>query len=247
MIRDHELAAAVPARGRAGEVPAGCVPWTARIVKGRPGPAHAPGRPRLRRPRVHRVAVHGRRLAAGPADRRAAGEPRHRGQAPGAGTGALVRDAAADPLNWSPSLRRQVDPGASRRGRASRRAARRPGRASPGWSAAGRTTSRPPWSDGAGPRGERSPGTAPSAGVDAPVLPQLVTGATTAIRTRPSRRPWAPAGASYVRGALCSSTTTSISNACTGNAPPRTVEAHIHVGAEDPEANLVERHARSPG
>ncbi|CAA9331465.1 MAG: hypothetical protein AVDCRST_MAG72-361, partial [uncultured Nocardioidaceae bacterium] len=49
--------------------------------QGRARRADGPARRPLRRPGGDRVAVHPRRVAAGPADRRAAGEPRGGGQA----------------------------------------------------------------------------------------------------------------------------------------------------------------------
>ena len=87
MIRDHELAAAVPAPGAGQQVPADFI-QDGLVGQGPARAADDPARRRVRRPRVHRLALH-RRRPARPPDRRAAGEPRLRGQAPGAGDGDL--------------------------------------------------------------------------------------------------------------------------------------------------------------
>ncbi len=104
MIRDHELAAAVPVARRRAAGPR-------RLHPGRPrrqGPARpaddAPRRP-LHRPRDHRLAVHRRRLP-GPPDRRPAGEPRRRGQAPRPGDGALAEPRQRDPSDGESSEQR---------------------------------------------------------------------------------------------------------------------------------------------
>ena len=88
MIRDHELAAAVPAPGAGPQVPAAFL-QDGLVVKGLPGLLTVLHDGGLRRPGVHRLVVH-RRRPARPPDRRAAGEPRRRGQAAGAGDGVLT-------------------------------------------------------------------------------------------------------------------------------------------------------------
>ena len=67
MIREHELAQAVSAPGAGPRVPADFI-QDGLVVKGLLGTADAAPRPQVRRPRVHRVALHRRRPPGRPID-----------------------------------------------------------------------------------------------------------------------------------------------------------------------------------
>ena len=125
MIRDHELAAAVPTPGAGPQVPADFI-QDGLVVKGLPGLLTVLHDGGLRRPREHRVALH-RRRPARPPDRRAAREPRRRGQAPRPGDGAL--STWPDRLHLARVLVAASSPPSSSGGR--RSTARRPSRRRP--------------------------------------------------------------------------------------------------------------------
>ncbi len=94
MIRDHELAAAVPRPGAGPQVPAGFIE-DGLPVKGLAGLLTVLHDGGYDDREVHRLAPP-RPRPAGPADRRPAREPRVRGQAPGPGDGAL-----GAPVTWN--------------------------------------------------------------------------------------------------------------------------------------------------
>ena len=87
LIREHQLAGAVPVPGAGQQIPAELI-MDGEIVKGVPGVC---------------TVLHD--TAAGPADRRAAGEPRLRGQASRPVDGLLNRDRSRGFRPLSPTLR----------------------------------------------------------------------------------------------------------------------------------------------
>ena len=89
LIREHQLAAVVPVAGEGQKVPAALI-HDGVVVKGVPGVLtvlHDGGYDDTARPHL---AVHPRRHAAGASHRRAAGEPRRRGEATRPGDGLLA-------------------------------------------------------------------------------------------------------------------------------------------------------------
>ena len=108
LIREHQLAAAVPAPGAGQQVPAELV-MDGEIVKGVPGLLTLFSDGGWDDREMLDLAVHPGRLPPGPPDRRPAREPRLRGQAAGAGAGAVatgrrfhgpVKPRAAQTARW---------------------------------------------------------------------------------------------------------------------------------------------------